>query len=49
MAMSPWHLMHNLSDTQTPRRKRVASGDVIEKTVEMRQKRMIKNKELAKG
>ncbi|KAF5802455.1 putative transcription factor bZIP family [Helianthus annuus] len=47
MAMSPSHLMHNLSDTQTPGRKRVASGDVIEKTVERRQKRMIKNRESA--
>ncbi|KAI3514456.1 hypothetical protein L1887_12868 [Cichorium endivia] len=47
MAISPSHLMHNLSDTQTPRRKRVASGDVIEKTVERRQKRMIKNRESA--
>ncbi|KAK1408527.1 hypothetical protein QVD17_40381 [Tagetes erecta] len=47
MTMSPSHLMHNLSDTQTPGRKRVASGDVIEKTVERRQKRMIKNRESA--
>ncbi|KAK9283011.1 hypothetical protein L1049_011238 [Liquidambar formosana] len=36
-----------LSDTQTPGRKRVASEDVIEKTVERRQKRMIKNRESA--
>ncbi|CAI9297567.1 unnamed protein product [Lactuca saligna] len=47
MAISPSHLMHNLSDTQTPGRKRVASGDVMEKTVERRQKRMIKNRESA--
>ncbi|XP_024966243.1 ABSCISIC ACID-INSENSITIVE 5-like protein 2 isoform X2 [Cynara cardunculus var. scolymus] len=47
ITMSPSHLMHNLSDTQTPGRKRVASGDVIEKTVERRQKRMIKNRESA--
>ncbi|KAL4571763.1 hypothetical protein LXL04_018528 [Taraxacum kok-saghyz] len=47
MAISPSHLMHNLSDTQTPGRKRVNSGDVIEKTVERRQKRMIKNRESA--
>ncbi|KAJ9548090.1 hypothetical protein OSB04_020633 [Centaurea solstitialis] len=47
MTISPSHLMHNLSDTQTPGRKRVASGDVIEKTVERRQKRMIKNRESA--
>ncbi|KAI3984212.1 hypothetical protein MKX01_011166 [Papaver californicum] len=37
-----------LSDTQTPGRKRVApGGDMIEKTVERRQKRMIKNRESA--
>ncbi|XP_076932790.1 ABSCISIC ACID-INSENSITIVE 5-like protein 2 [Bidens hawaiensis] len=47
MAMSPSQLMRNLSDTQTPGRKRVASGDVVEKTVERRQKRMIKNRESA--
>ncbi|KAI3787091.1 hypothetical protein L1987_41295 [Smallanthus sonchifolius] len=47
MTMSPSHLMHNLSDTQTPGRKRVGSGDVMEKTVERRQKRMIKNRESA--
>ncbi|KAL2335167.1 hypothetical protein Fmac_016380 [Flemingia macrophylla] len=35
------------SETQTPVRKRVASGDVVEKTVERRQKRMIKNRESA--
>lgn len=45
MTMSP--LMGTLSDTQTPGRKRVATGDVIEKTVERRQKRMIKNRESA--
>lgn len=47
MSMSPSHLMHNLSDSQTPGRKRLASGEVIEKTVERRQKRMIKNRESA--
>jgi hypothetical protein len=36
-----------LSDTQTLGRKRVASGIVVEKTVERRQKRMIKNRESA--
>ncbi|XP_043721768.1 ABSCISIC ACID-INSENSITIVE 5-like protein 2 [Telopea speciosissima] len=46
LAISP-PLMGTLSDTQTPGRKRVAPGDVIEKTVERRQKRMIKNRESA--
>ncbi|KAL7600692.1 hypothetical protein Lser_V15G25971 [Lactuca serriola] len=45
MTMSP--LMGTLSDTQIPGKKRVASGDVMEKTVERRQKRMIKNRESA--
>ncbi|KAJ4970812.1 hypothetical protein NE237_003911 [Protea cynaroides] len=40
-------LMGTLSDTQTPGRKRGAQGDVMEKTVERRQKRMIKNRESA--
>ncbi|XP_059296098.1 ABSCISIC ACID-INSENSITIVE 5-like protein 2 [Lycium ferocissimum] len=47
MAMSPTALMGTLSDTQTLGRKRVAPGDVVEKTVERRQKRMIKNRESA--
>ncbi|KAI3742173.1 hypothetical protein L1987_59853 [Smallanthus sonchifolius] len=47
MTVSPSQLMCNLSDTQTPGRKRVASGDVMEKTVERKQKRMIKNRESA--
>ncbi|KAI4348533.1 hypothetical protein L6164_009246 [Bauhinia variegata] len=47
MTMSPSSLMGALSDTQTPGRKRVASGGVVEKTVERRQKRMIKNRESA--
>ncbi|KAJ0245845.1 Basic-leucine zipper domain-containing protein [Hirschfeldia incana] len=40
-------LMGGLSDTQTPGRKRGASGEVVEKTVERKQKRMIKNRESA--
>ncbi|KAK1365935.1 ABSCISIC ACID-INSENSITIVE 5-like protein 2 [Heracleum sosnowskyi] len=47
MNISPSPLMGTLSDTQTPGRKRIASGDVVEKTVERRQKRMIKNRESA--
>ncbi|KAJ0671518.1 putative transcription factor bZIP family [Helianthus annuus] len=35
------------SDTQMSGRKRVASGDLMDKTVERRQKRMIKNRESA--
>ncbi|CAJ1947710.1 unnamed protein product [Sphenostylis stenocarpa] len=44
---TPTSLIGALSDTQTPSRKREASGDVVEKTVERRQKRMIKNRESA--
>ncbi|KAL2320563.1 hypothetical protein Fmac_029532 [Flemingia macrophylla] len=40
-------LMGALSDSQTANRKRVASVNVSEKTVERRQKRMIKNRESA--
>ncbi|KAL4599264.1 hypothetical protein ACB098_11G084000 [Castanea mollissima] len=40
-------LMGTLSDTQIPGRKRGAPEDMIEKTVERRQKRMIKNRESA--
>ncbi|CAL5431361.1 unnamed protein product [Camellia sinensis] len=47
MTMSTSPLMGTLSDTQTPGRKRVAPGDVVERTVERRQKRMIKNRESA--
>ncbi|CAI8595121.1 unnamed protein product [Vicia faba] len=46
-AMSRSSLMGVFSDTQTLGRKRVASGIVVEKTVERRQKRMIKNRESA--
>ncbi|KAL2464522.1 ABSCISIC ACID-INSENSITIVE 5-like protein 2 [Forsythia ovata] len=47
IAMSPSTLVGTLSDTQTPRRKRVAPDGVVEKSVERRQKRMIKNRESA--
>ncbi|KAA8519013.1 hypothetical protein F0562_016213 [Nyssa sinensis] len=47
ITMSSSPLMGTLSDTQTPGRKRVAPGDVVERTVERRQKRMIKNRESA--
>ncbi|PNY13345.1 abscisic acid-insensitive 5-like protein [Trifolium pratense] len=47
LSLSPSSLMANSSDTQTQGRKRVASGVVVEKTVERRQKRMIKNRESA--
>ncbi|WCJ19199.1 ABSCISIC ACID-INSENSITIVE 5-like protein 2 [Euphorbia peplus] len=43
----PSPLMGALSDVQTPARKRGAPEDIIEKTVERRQKRMIKNRESA--
>ncbi|XP_047315349.1 ABSCISIC ACID-INSENSITIVE 5-like protein 2 [Impatiens glandulifera] len=47
MNLSSSPLMGTLSDTQMPGRKRGASGDVVEKTVERRHKRMIKNRESA--
>lgn len=48
MAMVVSPLIGNLSsDTMTPQRKRGAPVDVVEKTVERRQKRMIKNRESA--
>uniref|UniRef100_A0A2P2JS40 Basic leucine zipper protein n=1 Tax=Rhizophora mucronata TaxID=61149 RepID=A0A2P2JS40_RHIMU len=40
-------LMGTLSDTQVPARKRGMTEDIIEKSVERRQKRMIKNRESA--
>ncbi|ONI21269.1 hypothetical protein PRUPE_2G056800 [Prunus persica] len=43
----PSPLMGTLSDTQTPGRKRGNPEDIVEKTVERRQKRMIKNRESA--
>lgn len=47
ISMSSPPLMGTLSDTQTPGRKRVAPGDIAERSVERRQKRMIKNRESA--
>ncbi|KAL1822483.1 hypothetical protein ACET3Z_009261 [Daucus carota] len=44
---SPSPLLGTLLDAQTQGRKRIASEDVVEKTVERRQKRMIKNRESA--
>ncbi|XP_042050326.1 ABSCISIC ACID-INSENSITIVE 5-like protein 2 isoform X2 [Salvia splendens] len=47
MTMCSSPLLGTLSDTQTPGRKRVAPDDIAEKSVERRQKRMIKNRESA--
>ncbi|KAK7317408.1 hypothetical protein RJT34_01604 [Clitoria ternatea] len=43
----PSPMMGAVSDTQTPGRKRSTPEDMMEKTVERRQKRMIKNRESA--
>ncbi|KAJ6408459.1 hypothetical protein OIU84_011720 [Salix udensis] len=43
----PSSLTGTLSGTHAPGRKRVAPGDVVEKTVERKRKRMIKNRESA--
>ncbi|OIV99084.1 hypothetical protein TanjilG_32343 [Lupinus angustifolius] len=43
----PPPLMGTMSDTQTPGRKRNTPEDIVEKSVERRQKRMIKNRESA--
>lgn len=45
--MSPTPLMGTLSDAHMAGRKRYSSGAVVERTVERRQKRMIKNRESA--
>ncbi|KAL3629786.1 ABSCISIC ACID-INSENSITIVE 5-like protein 2 [Castilleja foliolosa] len=47
MTMSSSPLMSTLSDTQVSRRKRPCPTDIVEKSVERRQKRMIKNRESA--
>ncbi|CAO2831461.1 unnamed protein product [Amaranthus hypochondriacus] len=47
LAVSTTPLMGTMSDMQAIGRKRLAPGDVVEKTVERRQKRMIKNRESA--
>ncbi|KAF7852210.1 hypothetical protein BT93_L5363 [Corymbia citriodora subsp. variegata] len=47
ISMSPSTLMGALSDVQSPGRNTVTPGDVVEKTVERRRKRMIKNRESA--
>lgn len=47
ITMSSSPLMGTLSDTQTLGRKRVAPDDIAERSVERRQKRMIKNRESA--
>lgn len=47
ISMSPSTLIGALSDVQSPGQNMVAPGDVAEKTVERRRKRMIKNRESA--
>lgn len=47
VASSPMIGCGALSDNQTPRRKRMAPEDIAERSVERRQKRMIKNRESA--
>ncbi|KAK9671308.1 hypothetical protein RND81_12G020800 [Saponaria officinalis] len=47
LAVSPSPILGTMSDPQTVGRKRIAPGSVVEKTVERRQKRMIKNRESA--
>ncbi|KAL6532841.1 ABSCISIC ACID-INSENSITIVE 5-like protein 2 [Orobanche gracilis] len=47
ITMSSSPIMGTLSDTQTSRRKRAGPTDIVEKSVERRQKRMIKNRESA--
>lgn len=47
ISMSPSTLIGALSDVQSPGQNTVMPGDVVEKTVERRRKRMIKNRESA--
>ncbi|XP_030520107.2 ABSCISIC ACID-INSENSITIVE 5-like protein 2 [Rhodamnia argentea] len=47
ISMSPSALIGALSDVQSPVQNTVTPGDVVEKTVERRRKRMIKNRESA--
>lgn len=47
ISMSPSTLIGALSDVQSPGQNTVTPGDVVEKTVERRRKRMIKNRESA--
>ncbi|KAI3437029.1 BZIP domain-containing protein, partial [Psidium guajava] len=47
ISMSPSTLIGGLSDVQSPGRNAVMPGDVVERTVERRKKRMIKNRESA--